>query len=298
MYEGKDDSMMKKFMALFLALMFALLCTAAMAEGSTESVVSIPNGDHEVPATVCMPSGEGKFPVVVMLHGTGSNRDEAGNGYKMAAPVLAEKYGIATVRIDFMGSGDSTADYTGYTFESAVSDAVAAANYAKTLEQIDGEHIGVMGWSQGGTDALLCAARAADVFTSVVTWAGAPDLSDMLTDELYEQAKANGYFVMDFDWREPLNVSLQWCEDVKNTDVLGEFEAGYTGPVLAIAGKEDTTVDPEWSNKIVAASKNPASKTCFIDGMDHTFNVFAEADLHSLHTAIDATGEFFAATLK
>lgn len=290
--------MMKKFMALFLALMFALLCTAAMAEGSTESVVSIPNGDHEVPATVCMPSGEGKFPVVVMLHGTGSNRDEAGNGYKMAAPVLAEKYGIATVRIDFMGSGDSTADYTGYTFESAVSDAVAAANYAKTLEQIDGEHIGVMGWSQGGTDALLCAARAADVFTSVVTWAGAPDLSDMLTDELYEQAKANGYFVMDFDWREPLNVSLQWCEDVKNTDVLGEFEAGYTGPVLAIAGKEDTTVDPEWSNKIVAASKNPASKTCFIEGMDHTFNVFAEEDLHSLYKAVDETGKFFSETLR
>lgn len=298
MYEGKDDSMMKKFMALFLALMFALLCTAAMAEGSTESVVSIPNGDHEVPATVCMPSGEGKFPVVVMLHGTGSNRDEAGNGYKMAAPVLAEKYGIATVRIDFMGSGDSTADYTGYTFESAVSDAVAAANYAKTLEQIDGEHIGVMGWSQGGTDALLCAARAADVFTSVVTWAGAPDLSDMLTDELYEQAKANGYFVMDFDWREPLNVSLQWCEDVKNTDVLGEFEAGYTGPVLAIAGKEDTTVDPEWSNKIVAASKNPASKTCFIEGMDHTFNVFAEEDLHSLYQAVDEAGKFFSETLR
>ena len=297
MYEGKDDSMMKKFMALFLALMFALLCTAAMAEGSTESVVSIPNGDHEVPATVCMPSGEGKFPVVVMLHGTGSNRDEAGNGYKMAAPVLAEKYGIATVRIDFMGSGDSTADYTGYTFESAVSDAVAAANYAKTLEQIDGEHIGVMGWSQGGTDALLCAARAADVFTSVVTWAGAPDLSDMLTDELYEQAKANGYFVMDFDWREPLNVSLQWCEDVKNTDVLGEFEAGYTGPVLAIAGKEDTTVDPEWANKIVAASKNEQSRTYFIEGMDHTFNVFSEEDLHSLYEAIDATGAFFASTL-
>lgn len=298
MYEGKDDSMMKKFMALFLALMFALLCTAAMAEGSTESVVSIPNGDHEVPATVCMPSGEGKFPVVVMLHGTGSNRDEAGNGYKMVAPVLAEKYGIATVRIDFMGSGDSTADYTGYTFESAVSDAVAAANYAKTLEQIDGEHIGVMGWSQGGTDALLCAARAADVFTSVVTWAGAPDLSGMLTDELYEQAKANGYFVMDFDWREPLNVSLQWCEDVKNTDVLGEFEAGYTGPVLAIAGKEDTAVDPEWSNKIVAASKNPASKTCFIEGMDHTFNVFAEEDLHSLYQAVDETGKFFSETLR
>ena len=72
----------------------------------------------------------------------------------------------------------------------------------------------------------------------------------------------------------------------------------YLPALRAIAGTMDTTVDPDWSNKIVAANTNAASKTLFIDGMDHTFNVFAEADLHSLHTAIDATGEFFAATLK
>ena len=70
-----------------------------------------------------------------------------------------------------------------------------------------------------------------------------------------------------------------------------------SGPVLAIHGKEDTTVDPEWSNKIVAASKNEASKTYFIEGMDHTFNVFSEEDFHSLYNAVDATGEFFKSTL-
>ena len=102
---------------------------------------------------------------------------------------------------------------------------------------------------------------------------------------------------MNFDWREPLKVSLQWCDDVMNTDVLKEFSA-YQGPVLAIAGTNDTTVDPEWSTKIVAANTNAASKTYLIDGMDHTFNVFAEADLHSLLSAIDATGAFFAETLK
>ena len=68
--------------------------------------------------------------------------------------------------------------------------------------------------------------------------------------------------------------------------------------MLAIAGAEDTTVDPEWSNKIVAANSNPASKTHFIEGMDHTFNVFSEEDFHSLYNAVDATGEFFAETLK
>ena len=98
---------------------------------------------------------------------------------------------------------------------------------------------------------------------------------------------------MKFDWRTDLKVSLQWCNDVKNTDVLKVFKAGYSGPVLAIAGKKDTTVDPSWSTKIADASADPASATHFIDGMDHTFNVFTESDLHSLLNAINATGTYF-----
>ena len=294
---------MKKFLVLLMALCMMLSGMAlAEAPAYTETIVSIPNGDHEIPATVCVPAGEGKFPAVVMLHGTASNREEAGNGYKMAAPVLAEKYGLATIRIDFMGNGDSTADYMGYTFDSAVSDAVAAANYMKGLENVDAENIGVMGWSQGGTDALLAAAWHPEIFTSVVTWAGAPDmmLDGFFSEELYAEAKKNGFFTMTFDWRDPLNVSLEWCDDVANTDVLAEFTKGYTGPVLAVHGTADTTVDPEWSNKIVAASSNEASKTYFIEGMDHTFNVFTEieANFPALYNAVDATGAFFADTLK
>ena len=74
---------MKKVLSLVCALLLCLsLIPAALADEAayTETVVSISNGDHEVPATVCMPTGDGKFPAVVMLHGTGSNRDEAGHG--------------------------------------------------------------------------------------------------------------------------------------------------------------------------------------------------------------------------
>ena len=289
---------MKKCL-VFMLVFVLCIASAALAEtpGYVETVVSIDAGDHQIPATVCMPTAEGTYPAVVMLHGTGSNRDEAGGGYAYAAPVLAEKYGVATIRIDFMGNGDSTADYTGYTFASAVADAVAAAEYIAAQENIDSEHIGVMGWSQGGTDALLSAGQHPEIFKAAVTWAGAPDLSDMLPDELYAEAQKNGYFTMEFDWRDPLNVSLQWCEDVKNVNVLDVF-TGFDGPVLAIHGTEDTTVDPDWSNKIAGTSTNEASGTCFIEGMDHTFNVFTEEDLHSLYTAIDATGEFFAANLR
>ena len=123
-------------------------------------------------------------------------------------------------------------------------------------------------------------------------------LDGFFSEADYAEAKENGFFVMEFDWRDNLNVSLQWCDDVANTDVLAEFEKGYSGPVLAIAGTNDDTVDPVWSEKIAAASSNEKSDTYFIEGMDHTFNVFAEEDLHSLYDAVDATGAFFAETLK
>ena len=292
---------MKKVLLVVLAALLAV-CSAVLAQDAayTETVVTIDGGDYEIPATVCMPAGDGPFPAVVMLHGTGSTRDEAGNGYLYAAPVLAEKYGIATIRIDFPGNGDSKADYMQYTFKSAVSDAAAAANYMASLENIDPDAIGVMGWSQGGTDALLACAWHPEIFKSIVTWAGAPDmrLDGFFSEADYEEAKANGFFVMEFDWRDNLNVSLQWCDDVANTDVLDEFAKGYNGPVLAIAGENDDTVDPEWSKKIAAASSNEKSGTYFIPGMDHTFNVFSEEDLHSLYDAVDATGAFFADTLK
>ena len=268
--------------------------------GCEETVVTIPCGDHDIPATVCMPLGEGPFPAVVMLHGTGSSRDEAGDGFKYAAQILATEQGIASIRIDFPGNGDSTADYMLYDFHSAMADAKAAADYMAGLEGINGDAIGVMGWSQGGTDALLACAREPETFKSVVTWAGAPDmmLDGFFSQEDYEEAKEKGYFVMEFDRRDDLNVSLQWCEDVANTDVLAEFRKGFDGPVLAIAGTEDTTVDPIWSERIVAASGNALSAVYFIEGMDHTFNVFTEEDLHSLHEAVEATGLFFSQALR
>ncbi len=125
---------------------------------------------------------------------------------------------------------------------------------------------------------------------------GAPDLSDMLSDEDYAEAKKNGYFTMEYDFRDPSEVSLQWCEDVKNTDVLKVFSA-FEGPVCAIYGTEDKDVDPVWSKRICETNQNKASVLYPIEGMDHTFNVFSEDDRHSLKDAVHETGTFLAATL-
>ncbi len=264
---------------------------------SMEYVVYIENGDHLVPATVCVPVSDVKAPAVVMLHGTGSARDEAGNGYLTAAPILAEKYGLATIRFDFIGNGESTGDYLDYNFTSAQDDALACIAYMQQLPFVDAERIGAMGWSQGGTLAILLAKNNPELIDTVVTWAGAVTMviPGFFSEEDYQEAKDNGYFVMEFDWRENLNVSLQWCEDVMNTDVLAAV-AAYPGPILAIAGEADTTVDPAYAQQIKDASTNAASDCHYIAGMDHTFNVFT-GDLTALYDAIDATGAFFMAQL-
>lgn len=258
-------------------------------EKYTERFVVVPSDAYDITAITCIPTGKVQG-AIVMLHGTGSTKNEAGDGYKMAAPVLAEKYGLATIRLDFSGYGDSVANPLYYDFKHAVADAVACRNFL--LKEIGKSvKVGIMGWSQGGTDAML-AAGTTDQFDAVALWAGAPDLNSMLSDEDFNTAEKQGYFVMPFEWRSPIIVSKQWCEDVRHTDVMDVFSA-YSGPVLAIAGEEDTTVDPAWAKKIVDQNKNKNSKTYYIAGMDHTFNVFSEEDFHSLYDAVDATGVFF-----
>ena len=266
----------------------------------TETAVSIevPETDgipaHTVPAIVTIPSGEGKFPAVVMLHGTGSDKHEAGMGYDYAAPVLAEA-GIATIRFDFMGNGESTASYADYCYTSANIDAKAAADYMAGLESIDGGKLGIMGWSQGGTNALLAAAAYPETFKAVVTWSGATTLNGSTLfaegfDAAYEQAKTNGTYTMTFDWRDPLEVGTRWFEEVESTDVLAET-AKITAPVVAINGDLDTTVPPENATAIAEAAQN--GTVWMIEGADHTYNVFTEEDHATiLKTAAD-TAAFF-----
>ena len=274
-----------------------------------ETVVSIPVAAqdgipaHEIPATLTLPvsaSKDAKVPGVVMLHGTGSNRDEAGMGYALAAPRMAAD-GIATLRIDFMGNGGSTASYRDCNYTSAVIDAKAAADYLAGLETVDGGNLGVMGWSQGGTDALLAAEAHPDTFQAVVTWSGALELNGASLfagtsfEDAYAQAKKEGFYTMTFDWREPLELGERWFQEVAETNIL-KVTADIKAPILAINGKDDTTVTPDNAEKIVKAAANADSQLLLVDNCDHTYNVFS-GDFTALYQTVDATAAFFQAQL-
>ena len=267
-----------------------------MLETYTEENIVISNGEYDIHAVLTLPTEiETNVPMVVMLHGTASDKNEAGNGYAMYAPKLAEN-GIGSIRFDFIGTGDSTVDYQNYSFTSAIADTNTVIDYIKSLSTTNVEEIGIMGWSQGGTIAMLVAGENSSI-KSMVLWAGAIDYTTtgLITDEDYAAAQENGYAVVEFAWRDSLNFGLDWYNEALNTDILAIY-AQANVPTLAIAGSLDDVVLPEYADQIIENAQNETSQVGLVEGADHTFNIFT-GDLTKFEETCDLTTNGFLNTL-
>ena len=121
--------------------------------------VSFTNGDAVLKGTLTLPENCGrKTPVLIMVTGSGlQNRDEEMFGHKPFA-VIADAFaraGIATLRYDDRGFGESTGDVVFCTTEDLKNDALAGIRILR--ERFD--NVGVLGHSEGGTIALMLAAE-------------------------------------------------------------------------------------------------------------------------------------------
>lgn len=119
--------------------------------------------------TFSAPEGKGPFPTVILLAGSGPNdRDEvaalpgwAVSGHRKFL-VLADalnRSGIAVLRYDKRGVGQSTGDYATASLSDFASDAEAAVRYLKTRADVAQDKIGLIGDSEGGFLAPILAAR-------------------------------------------------------------------------------------------------------------------------------------------
>ena len=94
-----------------------------------------------IPGTFTRPKAGGehaRYPTVLMLHGTASQKDEVGNMYLRLAQKLAS-LGYASLRIDFAGSGDSTLPETAFTYTEEVADTKTALGWLQQNPNVDAE---------------------------------------------------------------------------------------------------------------------------------------------------------------
>jgi len=130
--------------------------------------VKYPNtsADIELGATLTLPEGEGPHPVVIMISGSGSqDRDESLMGHKpfwVIADYMSRR-GIAVLRFDDRGVGESGGDPTTATSEDFATDVEAGVKYLLSRSDINAAQIGLMGHSEGGMIAPILAARSQEV---------------------------------------------------------------------------------------------------------------------------------------
>lgn len=250
--------------------------------------INIKNGFYDIPTVYTYDTDVKSKKAVIMLHGTASNKDEVDNTYVKLAEKLA-KEGIESYRFDFIGTGDSKVDYIHYTLSSAQSDALKVIDYARKNHN----KIGVVGWSQGGTIALLLKDAKID---TMVTWAGALNMFNAKREKDLVKAKENGFVLETFDWRDPLRLSYQWLYEAKTVNVLEEMK-GIKCPILAIAGTKDDVVDPKNAELIVKTSKNKESKVYYIKDANHIFNLFS-GNYEKSNELLNVTTKWFKDKLK
>ena len=118
--------------------------------------VTVGIGEWALPGTLTLPKGEGTFPAVVLVHGSGPNdRDESigpNKPFKDLAWGLASK-GIAVLRYEKRNKEypELSAAQTNFTAQDEViDDAIGAIDVLNATGRIDQERMFVLGHSLGG----------------------------------------------------------------------------------------------------------------------------------------------------
>lgn len=117
-------------------------------------------------ATLTIPKGKKKYPLAILISGTGQHdRNYTYIGrefFTVLADYLAKK-GIASLRVDDRGIGKTTGDFQIATTGDFADDIEEEITYVKSDKNIDGTHIGLIGHSEGGMIASIVSSRNKNV---------------------------------------------------------------------------------------------------------------------------------------
>lgn len=212
--------------------------------------------------------GGRRVPAVAIFHGFTGTKVEPHRIFVKMAESLVSK-GIAALRFDFRGSGDSEGDFAEMTLEGEISDAIKALDFLSERPELDPNRIGVLGLSMGGTVAAAVTGRDSRV-KACVLWAAAADFSTLgLTQELQ-----GGPIPDRVDMRGNV-VGRAFLEGVVKARPADEL-ARSSAPVLILHGDSDETVPYQQAYSFLEAARISRSdedaRLVIIKGGDHTFN--------------------------
>ncbi|MCS7060416.1 MAG: alpha/beta fold hydrolase [Anaerolineae bacterium] len=212
---------------------------------ATEHAISFENHGQRLWGMLHLPHGDGPHPAVMLLHGLTGSRIESHRFFVHLSRALAAQ-GIAALRFDFRGSGDSEGEFQEMTAPGELSDAKAGLDWMVAHPALDSARLGVAGVSLGGMIAAQLAGRNPSLLRAAALLAALADpalfasaaqqTANQSGESPLEALARDGYFLL---WGYPLGMGFvqtifeqQPVEDVKR----------FRGRVLIVHGTEDPTV--------------------------------------------------------
>ena len=206
-----------------------------------------------------------KPPCVIASHGLFSSKDSE----KYTA--LGDRFhptGIALLRFDFRGCGESEGITSGTTVSDRLADLRAAIEFGRSYPRI-GSRIGLMGSSLGGYVSLIESGDEEDI-RAVVTWATPYTLAGL------EERRGQGEMAL---------LGEQFFGDLRGHDLAPAL--GKVRNCLVIHGDRDELVPVEQA-RMIYERLNAPKKMEIIEGGDHRLT-----HPHHREKALEMTLEWF-----
>ena len=217
-----------------------------------------------------------KYPMVVFCHGFGGRKE--GPLFELIADSL-QKHGIASIRFDFNGHGDSEGKFEDMTVPNEISDAKKVIAYVQSMPDVS--KIALVGHSQGGVVAAMTAGELKDQISAVALMAPAAVLRD---DAIRGSTFGKMYNPLD----PPEYVELFGNERLGRKYITTAFSlpiyetaANYQGPALVVHGNADRVVPYTYGERF--HQQWQGSQYVLQEYFDHGFsqNVYRTTDLVS-----------------
>lgn len=172
--------------------------------------------------------------------------------------------GIAVLRFDFTGLGESEGDFADTNFSSNVQDLVYAARHL--AEHYEAPKI-IIGHSLGGAAVLMAAGQipSIEAVATVGAPADPPHVKHLFQNSL-EEIESSGEAIVSLSGR-PFKIKKQFIDDLEETDLASRLKI-LKKPLLILHSPQDDTVDISNAEQIYINSMHPKSFIS-LDGADH-----------------------------
>lgn len=281
---------------LAAVILCAVVIFALRGSGAKAKDVEIPGTRGTIAATVQLPARSARgdeLPLVVLCHGFTGNRQGDGHFAPLADDLAAQ--GIATVRLDFAGCGDSTEHYTAYTLANMAADVDSVIAYMQATYGTG--KTALVGHSMGGRLASLYPQLGQYPVTALALWSPANgtglhgleflNSNDFAAvEELAARADAEGSVAA---WG--VTLSADYIDGMRDSDPNAVLRASGLPVLLTYSGNERILSNTTQSETQAAVESLPGGQIVldsFVNG-DHNYtsedpdtNARLDADLRQI----------------